>query len=228
MDPCRYTNLLPYPFLQSIRLPSGSSNAPSYSFNEDNRAGWYLPQPGQVSVVTDLKTRLNVNTDTVSVGEASNACSLAVHGQSSFNGNVLAEGIVTLKRECRVLESLSVGADSNAEYPIHIHTNVDGVSMFCESDIVIFSDERLKTDIQPIENAIQKINQIKGYTFIKQGHDARACGLLAQELQQVLPEAVHAHAPTGLLTIAYDNVISLLVNAINELSKELEEVKKRM
>jgi hypothetical protein len=228
MDPCRYTNLLPYPFLQGIRLPSGSSNAPSFSFNEDNRAGWYLPQPGQVSVVTDLKTRLNVSANTVTVGEPSNECALTVYGKSTLNGNVLAEGSVTLKKQCRALESISVGADSNAEYPIHIHTNVNGVSMFCESDIVIFSDERLKRDIQPIENALQKIKQIKGYTFIKQGHEARACGLLAQELQQVLPEAVHTHAHTGLLTIAYDNVISLLVNAINELSKELEEVKKGM
>lgn len=227
MNTCS-TNLLPYPFLQSIRLPSGTSNAPSFSFNEDNRAGWYLPQPGQVSVVTDHKTRLNVGTDAVSVGEASNACTLVVHGQSSFNGNVLVEGASTLKGQCRVLESISVGADSNAEYPIHIYTNVNGVSMFCESDIVIFSDERLKTDIQPIENALHKINQLKGYTFLKQGSDIRACGLLAQELQQVLPEAVHTDTSTGFLTIAYGNVISLLVNAINDLSKELEEVKKRM
>lgn len=226
MEPSRYTNMIPH--IQGIRLPSGSSNIPSYSFNEDNRAGWYLPQPGHVSVVTDLKTRLNVSANTVTVGEPSNECALTVHGQSHLDGSVLVEGNVTLKKQCRALESLSVGADTNADYPIHIHTNVNGVSMFCESDIVIFSDERLKADIQPIENALQKIKQIKGYTFIKQGHDARACGLLAQELKQVLPEAVHTHAHTGLLTIAYDNVISLLVNAINELYKELEEVKKVM
>jgi len=175
-----------------------------------------------------MKTRLNVGTDAVSVGEASNACAFAVHGQCSMNGNVLVKGASTLQGQCRVLESISVGADSNAEYPIHIYTNVNGVSMFCESDVVIFSDERLKTDIRPIENALQKINQLKGYTFLKQGCDIRGCGLLAQELQEVLPEAVRTHTSTGFLTIAYDNVISLLVNAINELKEEVDSIKKEI
>jgi len=114
MDPCRYTDLLPYPVAQGIRLPSGSSNAPSYSFSEDNRTGLYLPGQGELSLVTDLKPRLRMNAATISIGDADNVCALDVHGKSSLHGNVIVEGASTLQGQCRVLESISVGADSNA------------------------------------------------------------------------------------------------------------------
>jgi hypothetical protein len=53
----------------------------------------------------------------------------------------------------------------------------------------------------------------------------RQCGLIAQELEQVLPEAVHVHPETGMLSIAYGNVVALLLQAIKELRAEVNAIR---
>jgi Chaperone of endosialidase len=216
--------MLPYPFVQGIRLPTGTSNVPSLSFTEDSRTGCYLPAPNTLGIVTDLTNRLTVTNQAVTIGEMDNACALEVYGRSTVNGNLEVKGTFN-PQYCKVSEKISVGMGEEADYPIHVHTNVDGISIFCESDMVVFSDSRIKEQVKPIEDALSKLEKIKGYTFLKNGSTKKTCGLIAQELIQVLPEAVHTHEPTGLLTIAYDNVIALLVNAINELRKEVESIK---
>ena len=87
-------------------------------------------------------------------------------------------------------------------------------------DITAFSDKRLKEDIKPIENALQKVSELNGYTFKKIGQDKRLTGLIAQEVQQVLPEAVHENED-GMLSVAYGNTVSLLVEAIKELQAQV-------
>lgn len=218
--------MLPYPFIRGLTLPNGNSNAPSLAFTEDNRTGCYLPTPNTFGIVADSTNRLTVGSQAVTIGEMDNACALNVYGTSTVNGNAEVAGNLVIQQECKVAERIAVGMGGEAEYPIHVHTNVDGISIFCESDMVVFSDSRIKEQVIPIEDALSKLDKIKGYTFLKKGSTTRTCGLIAQELIQVLPEAVHTHAPTGLLTIAYDNVIALLVNSIQELRKEVENIKR--
>eukprot|EP00798_Chlamydomonas_sp_ICE-L_P000159 gene159-biopygen18 len=103
-------------------------------------------------------------------------------------------------------------------------TSVDNVSLFSVGDVVMYSDIRTKSDVLPIPDALERVGRLRGYTFIKNGGDEtrRSCGLIAQELLDVLPEAVHAHPESGMLTFAYGNVVSLLVNAINELKAQVD------
>ena len=89
-------------------------------------------------------------------------------------------------------------------------------------DITAFSDRRLKSNIQKIENALEKVNKLNGYTF--DINNKRSTGVIAQELQKVLPEAVGENS--GYLTVAYGNIIGLAIEAIKELSKENENMKK--
>eukprot|EP00798_Chlamydomonas_sp_ICE-L_P032870 gene32870-biopygen13913 len=102
-------------------------------------------------------------------------------------------------------------------------TSVDNVSLFSVGDVVMYSDIRTKSDVLPIPDALERVGRLRGYTFIKNGDETRrSCGLIAQELLDVLPEAVHAHPESGMLTVAYGNVVSLLVNAINELKAQVD------
>ncbi|KAG2498408.1 hypothetical protein HYH03_003667 [Edaphochlamys debaryana] len=70
------------------------------------------------------------------------------------------------------------------------------------------SDARMKTDVQLISAALDKLQAISGYTFLRADQDSaqRYCGLLAQELQQVLPEAVYTD-DRGNLSVAYGNTV---------------------
>jgi hypothetical protein len=107
----------------------------------------------------------------------------------------------------------------------------------CSGDIVAFaSDERLKTNFEPIENAVDKVSKLNGFTYNfneigeELGFDTslRHAGVSAQEVQAVLPEAVcPAPASDEYLTVKYDKLVPLLIEAIKELKAEIEELKKR-
>lgn len=89
-------------------------------------------------------------------------------------------------------------------------------------DVVAFSDAALKTDIIPIENALDKLRGIGGYTFLKENDKDRRTGVLAQEIEKVLPEAIHK-SEDGTLGVAYGNLIGLLIEAIKELESRLDK-----
>jgi hypothetical protein len=105
----------------------------------------------------------------------------------------------------------------------------------CSGDIIAFaSDERLKTNFKPIENAVDKVLQLRGFTYnfneIGEGlgfdTTLRHAGVSAQEVQAVLPEAVcPAPANDEYLTVKYDKLVPLLIEAIKELKEEIKELK---
>ena len=96
-------------------------------------------------------------------------------------------------------------------------------------DIIAYSasDQRLKDNITPIPNALTKVLSISGNTFDwneksdKEGNDV---GVIAQEILEVLPEAVTTR-DTGYLAVRYEKLVPLLIEAIKELKAEVEELK---
>ncbi len=96
-----------------------------------------------------------------------------------------------------------------------------------------YSDQRLKTDINPIEGALSKVMAIGGYTYKANALAAdlgvsnfdNQIGLLAQEVEAVMPELVTQSALAGYKTIRYDKVVSVLVEAIKEQQAMIEELR---
>jgi hypothetical protein len=85
-------------------------------------------------------------------------------------------------------------------------------------DVAAYSDSRLKYNVNKIEKALDKVSKLNGVTFYKYTDPAnRSTGLIAQEVQEVLPEAVRVDED-GFLTVSYGNLVGLLVEAIKELS----------
>ncbi|UIW11619.1 MAG: hypothetical protein [Enterobacter phage ENC7] len=103
------------------------------------------------------------------------------------------------------------------------------------NDVYIRSDERLKSNFGKIENALDKVELLNGVVYDKANHiggdeTTREAGLIAQQLQAVLPEAVKNGVDgeqNEILTISPVAVIALLVNAIKELREEVRELKTR-
>ena len=94
------------------------------------------------------------------------------------------------------------------------------------------SDERLKENIEVIENPIEKIKDLKGVTFNYKKDGSKSTGLIAQDLEKVLPEAVYTsetlvdikegEKPEEHLAIHYGNTVGLLVEAIKEQQEQIE------
>ena len=88
------------------------------------------------------------------------------------------------------------------------------------NDVTAFSDERLKSDIKTIDNALGKVMNMRGVTFDREGR--QGTGVIAQEMQKVMPEVVHDE---GLyMSVAYGNLVGVLIEAIKELEKKVEKL----
>jgi hypothetical protein len=89
------------------------------------------------------------------------------------------------------------------------------------------SDSNIKKDILRIENALDKVQRIHGYTFTMKQTEQRSTGLIAQEVQEILPEAVQVRSD-GYLGLAYGSMMGLIVEAIQDLSKEVKDIKAKL
>ena len=102
------------------------------------------------------------------------------------------------------------------------------------NDVYIRSDIRLKSNLVELKDALSKVEQLKGYIYDKKLNVEdeeprhREAGIIAQDLQKVLPEAVKEHEDTGMLTISPSSVNALLVTAINELRERLEVIERKI
>jgi len=121
-----------------------------------------------------------------------------------------------------------------------IATGAAAGQLRASDDIIAFasSDIALKENISPISNSLEKVKNLRGVTYDwndshiarKGGLDdiymrKRDVGLLAQDVEKVLPEIV-ARRQDGYLAIKYDRIVALLVEAIKDLSSEIEKLKK--
>jgi hypothetical protein len=102
-------------------------------------------------------------------------------------------------------------------------TNPSG-DLYCVGNVTAYSDRRLKSNIETIENALAKVLQLRGVSFDKSG--VRGLGLIAQETQTILPEVVLENSDDKMLSVAYGNIVGVLVEAIKELKAEIDELKK--
>ena len=88
------------------------------------------------------------------------------------------------------------------------------------NDVTAFSDERLKTDIKTIEDALEKVSKMRGVTFKRDGVDGT--GVIAQEVQPHLPEVIHDKQE--YLSVAYGNMVGILIEAIKELKTKVDKI----
>jgi hypothetical protein len=137
------------------------------------------------------------------------------------NGN----GILTVER-------LNVGLSAGTN-------NTDGL-IRAENDVIAFatSDRRLKENILPILNALDKVKQIQGVTFdwiplteeqrkTLHGNEGHDIGVIAQEIEAILPELVTTRN-TGYKAVKYEKIVALLIEAIKEQQGEIDELKRKI
>ena len=125
----------------------------------------------------------------------------------------------------RIFTNGTESARLESDADLHVDGNVVAYS-------TTISDIRLKKDIAPIEDAVTKVQQLNGCTFTYLKDDRKSAGLIAQDVEKVLPSAViedeavfHGEEGETYKTVQYDQLIGLLVEAVKELKAEIEELK---
>jgi hypothetical protein len=145
---------------------------------------------------------------------------------SAMNGISIVGGTLDLQNKAALVGATRVGVGTlDPQYPLHVASTCagDDVSIWVAGNIQQMSDLRNKADIEPIESALDKLTRIHGYTYRRlDGSGAKSggrfAGVMAQEVQRALPEAVHAHPETHQLSVSYHSLIPLIIEAIHELT----------
>jgi hypothetical protein len=182
---------------------------------------------------TDNNWRIGRNTITDSGWLTGNTMQMVVFGGSTgqgfqvvnSNGTALFE-IDGVAGASRFTDALGVGVN-----PSGTAGRIDA-----SNDIVAYSssDLRLKENIKPIENALDKVKALTGVEFDwkaehkeAHGYEGHDTGIIAQEVQEVMPTAVRVN-DTGYLAVRYEKLIGLLVEANKELAARVEELEKKL
>jgi hypothetical protein len=91
-------------------------------------------------------------------------------------------------------------------------------------EVTANSDERIKTNIKTIENALDKVSQLRGVEYDRTDIEKHQIGVIAQEIEKVLPDVVHTKED-GMKSVAYGNIVAVLIESIKELKGEVSELR---
>lgn len=218
---------------------SGQAGQPTWLWGGNDGVNMYVYNPGNFSVAY-ATTAGNANSISNAVGGAyiwtntnqfkanGNTANISSPPLQAFSDNG-AGAIMAFHRAGNY--ALNMGLDSDNVFRIggwsaganRLQMDMSG-NLTMAGDVTAFSDIRKKTDISIITNALDKVQAIRGVNFTRLEDNVRGTGVIAQEVQDVLPEVVHTDAD-GMLSVAYGNMVGLLIEAIKELKQEVDSLK---
>ena len=191
--------------------------------------------------VTGTGTMTNLGNVSITT-TATNDPTLTLAGDLSGNATFTNLGNATLTATINA-NSVTLGTDTTGDYVRRL-TAGNGISVSATSgeghnptvamtgsytgnfsatgNITASSDARLKENIVTIDNALEKVTQMRGVYFDKD--DAHHVGVIAQEVEKVLPEVV-IDDEDGYKSVAYGNIVGVLIEAIKELKEEINTLK---
>lgn len=189
----------------------------------DNANGGYVfrnNSQGGLEIYTGASNTLNMNATITSNGLMGLATYSPQERLDVVDGNI--------KSSSNIYAMQNIGIGTTApEYSLHVMGTIYGAQ-----DILAYSDLRAKSNLEVISNPIERLSGLTGYTYDFLTHSNsktklsnRFTGIIAQDLEKVLPEAVHKD-DNGNLSVAYGNMAGLFVESIKQLVKQNEELTK--
>ena len=176
----------------------------------------------------------NKSTNMLGINTSVPNYNIDVNGDINFNGRLLKNGTIyiapsafnnyPLLNAVTTQSNLMIGYENvDSNYMLKVNGRI-----FSSDDITAFSDEKYKTNIVTIDDALNKVNSLRGVYFnrLDLKDTRRHTGVIAQEINKILPEVVTDSSVEGL-SVAYGNVIGLLIEAIKDLSKKIDVLEKK-
>ena len=212
--------------LTSLSVGSNAAASGSGGIGYASATGIFTYTPPDLSSYQTKAGSVYLGSTAVPLDRVSGALSLADVSVASATTAGSADALVDTNNYR--LGSLGVGKEAPGSNSIAVKGGITA-----EGDITAYytSDSRLKTKIESITGALDKVSKLDGITFNwneqADGKDQtrREAGIIAQQIQEVLPEAV-AERENGMLAVRYEQIVPLLIEAIKELKAEVDFLKK--
>jgi hypothetical protein len=145
--------------------------------------------------------------------------------------NINTDGNLKVNLNATINKKLTVNGDTKLNKKLILAGCGDVKKRIDRADRLPSSDKNLKTNITPIENALDKILSLEGVEFdfisgVNCGYlKKHQIGLIAQDVKKVIPEVVGKNND-GTLGVSYQHLVAVLIEAIKEQQQEIEELKK--
>ena len=202
------------------RIPTNVSE-----FTNDSNYSTFISNQATdtTSTVTFDKVRISSTTDASAISTAHGLQVGTTAGQ-----NIIVDTNEVMARDNGAVSSLHLNADGG---DVTINNNLtdkvtfSGGEITASGDITAYSDRALKRNIQTLENGLDKVMNMRGVTFLKDGK--ASLGVIAQEVETVIPEVVKQDQH-GMRSVAYGNIVGVLIEAIKEQQAQIEELKSKL
>ena len=144
-------------------------------------------------------------------------------GKTRETGKLVSDNIVSVNINT---DRVGIGTTLPST-KLHIVGDVLVTGVTTSFDFNSTSDIRLKTNIKKIESPIEKILQISGVTFNWKKDNRSSVGVIAQEIEQVLPDAVCTRED-GYKAVKYEKIVPLLIESVKELTALVETLQAKI
>jgi len=196
------------------------------------------------STISGIALGSNLGTLTIGTGLSGtsyNGSTGVTIANTGVTSNVAGTGVSVSAGTGAVTISIgqSVATSANAQFNslgIGMAASTTAGRIDATNDIVAYSssDIRFKENIKPIENPLEKISKISGNTYdwkeenkIEHGYEGNDVGVIAQEIEEVLPQLVQTRE-SGYKAVKYDKLVALLIEGIKEQQSQIEELRNKI
>ena len=226
----------------SDNLTQGSTNLYNQTHSGDVTGATAL------TIAADAVTYAKIQ-DTTTANRVLGAVTAGVISEVQVATDMIADDAVTAAKvasDLRAVQYIGIDAGDYIEFTAdtqcdwyvngsnEMRLEADG-DLQVDGDVVAYStvtasDERLKGNVEKIENALEKLDQLSGVTFSWRSNNKTSGGVIAQEVEKILPSLVHEHqdlnTSENFKTVDYNGVIGLLIQAVKELKENCNCVDK--
>ena len=209
--------------ITSTAFAPASASAPSIHFAGDVQTGFFSPSSGNITAVSVGSSILNVNPSGVVVTGVVTATSFVGNGSGLTGaGSTVFDNTTTNQEFFPLFTATTSGTITASGISTSKLKYNPSTGTMTAVDFNSTSDINLKENIHTIGNALEITEQLRGVSFDWKETGRSSYGVIAQELEEVLPELVKQGE---VKSVNYNGIIGVLIEAIKELKKEVKELK---
>jgi len=181
--------------------------------------------------VTSTASELNILDGVTSTAAELNILDGVTSTTAELN---ILDGVTSTTAELNLVDGITAGTiaaskavivDSNKDITGYRNLTSTG-TITAATNVTVSSDIRLKSNIETIDSALDKVKAMRGVYFDRHDDEkTRAVGVIAQEMQEIMPEVVATDdTEDKYLSVAYGNLVGVLIEAVKELSDKVEKL----
>jgi len=209
--------------------PGGGATTGVYNYTSSMEDGFFKWSVSSSTALYDYGHDIMLldQNGTLAVTASVNAETFMYAGTNITAGTyITATSNVYAGQDIYAVRDIYAGHNITATNNIYAGNDIYAVgNIRATGEVTAASDARLKTNVQTIENALDKTRQLRGVTFDKDGKNS--LGVIAQEVQRILPQVViEGDDENKTLSVAYGNIVGLLIEAVKELTDKVEHLEK--